>query len=97
MRCQLDTSLMYIMNSLASRPAEQMRLHLTDEYAFVHDPITLETPTAAFLVDWGSQRKNEQLVELIGEITADGLKGLHTFIYSSKKVRLWSVGLPPPD
>lgn len=73
-------------HSLGLMPDHGLRVHIYNDLAFVYDPISLEAPTASFLIDWGRKRVNKR----IGKLITHGRPAnpvFHTFLYPVTKVR----------
>jgi hypothetical protein len=72
--------------SLSTLPADSLRLHISNSFAFVYEPVILESPVAAYIVDWGREKANQNVEEYIDTGASTG--ALHTLIFSARKVRL---------
>jgi hypothetical protein len=69
-------------------PDRGLRLQIHNGSAFVYDPIILQSPSSAFLVDWGSKKVNRRVGKYIIDAgPADGKTVFHTFLFPVKKVR----------
>lgn len=81
---QFDRETAITLQKLGEYEPDTMRLYITENCGFIYDPVLLESPTSAFIVDWGLPHKNRNVELYIKQRTAN-LQGLHTFIFTTKR------------
>jgi hypothetical protein len=62
-----------------------MRVHIEGSFAFVYDPIFLETPSQTLLLDWGGDLANKNMAKYI-TLARDKNPVFHTFVFPVQKV-----------
>ncbi|KAA1466706.1 hypothetical protein DENSPDRAFT_831586 [Dentipellis sp. KUC8613] len=89
-RLDLDDDTIFSLDSLGDQTSDTLRLQISGEYAFLHDPNILESPSGTYVVDWGRTKVNTKITNYIASATRPAL---HTFMYSSKKNGWFYLGM----
>ncbi|KAI0065982.1 hypothetical protein BV25DRAFT_1989044 [Artomyces pyxidatus] len=91
-KLDLDEETICSLDNLESLPRDSVRLEISGSSAFLYDPVLLETPTAAYVVDWTSSTISRNVSTYIVRASVKH-EALHTYMHSTKKGGWFYLGL----